>query len=191
MIPASSTPLAFAPDSADASRVRIRRVFSVPPSAQARIDAWLEVKKQETLELQRKAMSPREFDGLTCGGKYPYLGAIGGGTTYTFLPTAKPDVYAVEVGYAFLQETLVVEPDWPANMREVPGAFGNLSHDDYALDISVKDFEEWTANFAAVLKGSPWSEVSVSFTPTGLGPATTLRHLPTSLEGNFTDYENW
>ena len=49
---------------------------------------FIEQCQKEHLEEQRKTMSEKEFDNLTCGGKYPYTGAIGGGATYKFTPTS-------------------------------------------------------------------------------------------------------
>jgi hypothetical protein len=58
-----------------------------------RQEQWLQDWLQNTiypkyLEMQKEQMSAEEYSDLTLDGKYPYLGATGGGVEYVFTPNS-------------------------------------------------------------------------------------------------------
>jgi hypothetical protein len=52
------------------------------------LTTFVEEQKKIFLEKQRLSMSPEDFESLTNGGKFPYMGAIGGELTYLITYTS-------------------------------------------------------------------------------------------------------
>jgi hypothetical protein len=65
-----------------------KNMFSLTKSQQEKLNTWLAVQYKNMVEEQRKTMNKKDFKLLTENGKYPYLGAVGGGLTYCFTPTS-------------------------------------------------------------------------------------------------------
>lgn len=63
-------------------------MFEITKEQQHKIDLWIKKQDQVALESQKLLMSEQDFEDLTCGGKYPYCGTIGGGIQYIFIPTS-------------------------------------------------------------------------------------------------------
>jgi hypothetical protein len=74
--------------------------FEVTSEQQKKINEWLEKIDQQIIEEQKKTMTVNEWNDLTCGGKYAYYGAIGGGIRYIFIPTSIGIITKVFHSYA-------------------------------------------------------------------------------------------
>lgn len=61
-------------------------MFTLTEQELERVAAWERELDAVTLERQRETLV--DFELLTCNGKYPYYGAIGGSLTYSFTPTS-------------------------------------------------------------------------------------------------------
>jgi len=67
--------------------------FEITDEDQNKINEWLIKLHPRIMELSKKfyvdtnRLTPEEFSTLTNNNKIPYYGAIGGGLTYSFLPS--------------------------------------------------------------------------------------------------------
>ena len=62
--------------------------FSITPKQQVKLEHFLKEQEAILVEEQKRKMNPAEWEDLTMNGKYPYIGAIGGGVVYKFTPTS-------------------------------------------------------------------------------------------------------
>lgn len=72
--------------------------FSLSKEQNAKLNDWKNSINERLIEEQRTKMSEEDFEMLTENGKYPYMGAIGGGVTYKFTPTSLGVITVVEYG---------------------------------------------------------------------------------------------
>ena len=62
--------------------------FSLTDKQEEKLNKFLAEQQIIAIEEQKKKMNPAEWEDLTMGGKYPYIGAIGGGVVYKFAPNS-------------------------------------------------------------------------------------------------------
>ena len=63
-------------------------MFLLAALTQVKLEQFLKEQEAIVIEEQKKKMNPAEWEDLTMGGKYPYIGAIGGGVVYKFAPNS-------------------------------------------------------------------------------------------------------
>ncbi len=85
-------------------------IYTLNDVEQRRLDEFMAERKAQLLEEQRKAMSPEDFEYLTAGGKFPYLGAIGGGVTYHLTPNSIG--MGISVTYAGVERDITDFDSW-------------------------------------------------------------------------------
>lgn len=72
--------------------------FSLTSTQLIKLNEWINTVNQKLIKEQKEKLSECEFEILTENGKYPYMGAIGGGQTYCFTPTSLGVITVVEYG---------------------------------------------------------------------------------------------
>ncbi len=73
---------------------RTTRMFTVNVAEQAMIDEWVQSLRSEILAVQRKNRGLDDVRDLL-GEDEAYYGAVGGGLTYSFLPTSLGNILTV------------------------------------------------------------------------------------------------
>jgi hypothetical protein len=78
--------------------------FEISHKQALKIQKWEKAIALQVVEQQKSTL--KNWEDLTMNGKYPYYGAIGGGLTYSFTPTALGTI--VKVTHNYTNETLDV-----------------------------------------------------------------------------------
>jgi hypothetical protein len=86
--------------------------YQLSEKQEAALNDFVAEQNKILVERQRKTMSPEDFSHLTCDGKYPYSGAIGGGITYCLTPTSIGTVLKVKYAGTDAELDLSDYEDW-------------------------------------------------------------------------------